>query len=71
MKKTKRPKQDYWAEDLLPCPFCGRESPMLWDHITLDGSHVYYMECERCLARGPRSLVRAKAINAWNKRTKV
>ena len=68
MKKPKLPKQDYWREDLLMCPFCARESPMVWNTLAFDNKHYYHAECERCLARGPRSLVRAKAIKAWNKR---
>lgn len=75
MKKANCPKKDSYKKKLSDCVFCGRDEPFCRDHIGIDNAgvkfHQYHVECDRCLARGPRSMVREKAINAWNKRAKV
>ena len=57
VRKVKR------STELADCPFCGREEPFLTR--LEDDYYCYCVQCERCVARGPRSIVREKAIELW------
>ena len=50
---------------LLPCPFCGGEAEFA-DIRRLGGWHM--VTCKKCGALTQASLVRDKAIDAWNRR---
>lgn len=50
--------------ELKPCPFCKSES-LIYD-IDTDGVAV---ECNGCLACGPRKSTAVAAEEAWNRRT--
>ena len=50
--------------ELKPCPFCGSES-FIFD-VNNDGVAV---ECNGCLAHGPRATGAYGAEQAWNRRT--
>lgn len=51
--------------ELEPCPFCGCESI----YVDVD-SEGYYLECNICLAQGPRKETQLEAERAWNGRNK-
>jgi Lar family restriction alleviation protein len=84
---------DYWAcghpvqivfEELLPCPFCGKEqadmvgifklrSPKMGDAKTYPEQRDYRVVCRACGAQGPRARnvdlqSRPEAAEGWNKR---
>ena len=51
--------------ELKPCPFCGREDPVLVEA----GPGARRFRCERCLATGPRTLHGKKRLmELWNQR---
>ena len=54
-------------EDLKRCPFCGGEPTV--DRELLSSHWVYQVRCTQCFGSGPRINVKAKAIEAWNRRT--
>lgn len=56
----------YYCENLgnlEPCPFCGSESM----YCDLD-SEGWYLECNGCLAQGPRGKNPVEAEEKWNRR---
>lgn len=61
-------------KDVERCMFCGSDDLMVVTETTFnpEGKDVpeYYVECEMCGARGPRSAVDEEfAILHWNKRS--
>ena len=50
-------------EDLPDCPFCGSEN-LLIDR----DSEGWYVECNGCLAEGPRAENQAEAEHRWSNR---
>ena len=50
-------------EDLPECPFCGSEN-LLVDR----DSEGWYVECNGCLAEGPRAPTQAEAERQWCRR---
>lgn len=54
-------------EDLKRCPFCGGEPTV--DRELLSSHWVYQVRCTQCYGTGPRINAKAKAIEAWNRRT--
>ena len=57
---------------LKPCPFCGREEPVLFpSDWVYRYNWVYRYGCLRCNAVGPTTTVGAeKAAELWNQRSK-
>lgn len=50
-------------EDLPGCPFCGS------DNLLVDrDSEDWYLECNSCLAEGPRAPTQAEAERSWTRR---
>lgn len=48
------------SEDLPGCPFCGS------DNLLVDrDSEGWYLECNGCLAEGPRAKTQAEAERRW------
>lgn len=54
---------DAEAEDLPGCPFCGSES-----FFVDRDSEGWYVECNACLAEGPRAETQAEAERNWSRR---
>lgn len=51
------------SEDLPSCPFCGS------DNLLVDrDSEGWYLECNGCLAEGPRAKTQAEAERRWSGR---
>lgn len=51
------------TEDLPGCPFCGS------DNLLVDrDSEGWYLECNGCLAEGPRAPTQAEAERSWTRR---
>lgn len=51
---------------LLDCPFCGRSGPFI-----MNDPLCYFVECQRCASRGPKSIEMEKAFEGWNRRSSV
>jgi len=51
-----------------PCPFCASGEVMLCEQpIEAAAPRIsHYVGCMKCLARGPQSLDKAKAVARWN-----
>ena len=50
-------------EDLPGCPFCGS------DNLLVDrDSEGWYLECNGCLAEGPRATTQSEAERKWSNR---
>ena len=56
------------TEKLKPCPFCGRQAEVRLIEDFLFGE-LYAIECDFCGARQHSWKDKAKAIEAWNKRS--
>jgi len=54
--------------ELKACPFCGSKKVWLREFTYTMGAKDWNGECERCYARTPNTISRAKAIEAWNTR---
>ena len=67
MKKAKSTEKSRVEHILKPCPFCGRDEPEIREQEGLSAVY-YFMECQRCICRGPRSMVKENASKLWNKR---
>jgi hypothetical protein len=58
------------SKAMTSCPFCGREHPRTV--IDYQGGEHFYLECQRCFARGPRTVAsEGKATELWDKRAAV
>lgn len=56
--------------ELKPCPFCGITDACITKQtldMEVDGSAIYRIECNICLACGPWEGSENRAIKAWNK----
>ena len=51
--------------ELLPCPFCGRQTP---DEIIHNGSQASYYQCDGCGASGPWEVDGPETCGRWNTR---
>ncbi len=51
------------------CPFCQCEYiKTIEKQSELSGTPYFFVECPRCMCRGPRSLERERAENLWGER---
>jgi len=57
-------------EQFEPCPFCNG-SIVAVTTAMMFAEPRYFVECSRCLSRGPQSLDREIAESSWNLRTKI
>lgn len=50
-------------DECKPCPFCGNEAEIF------KGSFGYFVQCSKCIANTDYYATKARAKQAWNKRT--
>jgi len=50
------------SEELKPCPFCGSTN------LGFLSLFAWEVQCNLCLAEGPKADTREEAIAAWNRR---
>lgn len=50
---------------LLPCPFCGFDTPML--HPPASTTSIWSVGCPDCSATGPLALKESEAVKLWNR----
>ena len=58
--------------ELKPCPFCGSQPSIILFAKENSSWHVYQVMCFSCNVKPKifgRSLTKARAIEAWNRRT--
>lgn len=62
--------------ELEECPFCGKHGRMITQYSggrpgykEIGPPRMHYVECQGCLARGPRHPIRDEAANRWNQAT--
>lgn len=59
---------------LLPCPFCGSESPKVHEgrpaYEYPSDEEWFYLKCVACGAKGSLESTDELAIKAWNQRSK-
>jgi hypothetical protein len=48
-------------QEMKPCPFCGKDEP-----VKKEDKGFHYFQCERCEARGPRTIKEPFAVKLWN-----
>ncbi len=56
--------------NLLPCPFCGSETGVRYEKISMTVSSPR-ITCLSCCAAGPPERSQTKSTDAWNKRIKT
>lgn len=53
-----------WEMNVLPCPFCGSDTPRL-----VKNSEPCFVVCGDCGAHGPLGKSQRGAVDTWNGRT--
>ncbi len=55
-------------DDILPCPFCGWETPLLHCLDAVMGMETHWVDCSECGASAIVAATQDEAITAWNTR---